>query len=90
VPSFSRRVQAPDASLLTPHRHGLLDVLGTTLLAQAHPPRLALTRADTQLLLGARHRVIGRRAGGLAADWVRSGMPTFSPSLSTSVRPGKS
>src|SRR3954468_16235786 len=57
-----------DAGLLPLGRAPLLRVLGLDVLAQAGAARLAALRADAQLLLGARHRVVGRRAGGVTAD----------------------
>jgi hypothetical protein len=50
-----------NARLLPPHRDGLLHLLGGDVLAQPHPPPLPLGGADPQLLLRARHGVIGRR-----------------------------
>src|SRR3954471_23264616 len=59
---------ALDAGLLPLDRGGLRHVLGRDVLAQARAAGLAALRADVQLLLGARHRVVGRRAGRVAAD----------------------
>jgi len=59
---------ALDPDLLTAHRHRLLDVLGDDVLAQPCPAGLALGRPHAELLLRARHRVIGRRAAGVAPD----------------------
>ena len=67
------------------HRHGLLDLFGDDVLAQAHPAALALRRADAQLLLGAGHRVIGGRAGDVAAD--RALRTVASPSAAGPRRP---
>src|SRR3954447_2151278 len=46
---------------LTLHRHRLADRLRGHVLSQPRPARLAPLRTDVQLLLGARHRVVGRR-----------------------------
>src|SRR5215210_6093778 len=59
---------ALDANLLTANRDRRLDVLGHHVLAQARLARLALGLADRELLLGARHRVVGRRPRRVAAD----------------------
>ena len=59
---------ALDAQLLALDRDGLLHVLGHDVLAQAGAARLALRRADAQLLLGARHRVVGLGARRVVAD----------------------
>ena len=64
---------ALDAHLLALDRDGLGDVLGDDVLAQARTPGLALGGADAQLLLGARHRVVGRRTADVVADVVPSG-----------------
>src|SRR4051812_17024988 len=64
---------ALDADLLALHRDGLRDVLGHDVLAQPRAPGLPLGRADPQLLLGPRHRLIGRRAGGVMADCAAAG-----------------
>ena len=53
---------ALDADLLALDRDGLGDLVLDDVLAQAGAAGLALGRADAQLLLGARHRVVGRRA----------------------------
>src|SRR3954469_14703397 len=58
---------ALEADLLTAHRDGLLDLLGHHVLLQAGTARLALPGADGELLLGARHRVVGLRSGDVVA-----------------------
>src|SRR3954451_18095750 len=59
---------ALDADLLALHRDRRLDLFGDDVLAQAGAAGLVLGLADDQLLLGARHGVIGGRAGGVVAD----------------------
>src|SRR3954453_3522462 len=59
---------ALDADLLALDRHAVGHVLGRDVLAQAGAAGLAALRPDGELLLGARHRVVGRRAGRVAAD----------------------
>ena len=59
---------ALDADLLALDGHRLGDLVLDHVLAQAGAAGLPLGRADAQLLLGARHRVVGRRAGRVAAD----------------------
>src|SRR5918998_4012705 len=50
---------ALDANLLAADGDRLLDVVRDDVLAQARTPGFALGRADPELLLGARHRVVG-------------------------------
>src|SRR4051794_19459331 len=59
---------ALDAQLLTLHGDGLLDLLGHDVLAQPRAAGLAALGPDAQLLLGARHRVVGGRTAGVVAD----------------------
>src|SRR4051794_15944730 len=59
---------ALDAQLLTLDGDGLLDLLGHDVLAQPRAAGLAALGPDAQLLLGARHRVVGRRTAGVVAD----------------------
>src|SRR4051794_37132744 len=58
---------ALDADLLAPHRHGLGHLVLDDILLQPDTAGLALGRADSQLLLGARHPVSGVRAADAAA-----------------------
>src|SRR3954447_4091716 len=57
-----------DADLLTLHRHRRLHLVGDDVLAQAGAARLTLRLADRQLLLGARHGVVGLGARDVVAD----------------------
>src|SRR3954464_8031129 len=59
---------ALDADLLAADRHGLGDLVLDDVLAQSHAAALALGRADAQLLLGARHRIVGGRTGDVTPD----------------------
>src|SRR5215203_2110605 len=64
------QVGVGDRLALHPHlfpldRDGLLDLLGSDVLAQPDPTPLPLGGADPQLLLGAGHGVIGRRPRGV-------------------------
>src|SRR4051794_37407615 len=56
-----------DAHLLALYRNRLLDLLGNDVLAQARAPALARGSADTQVLLGPRHGVVGGRAADVLA-----------------------
>src|SRR3954463_1069771 len=59
---------ALDADLLALHRHRRLDLVRDDVLAQAGAARLTLALADRQLLLGARHGVVGLGARDVVAD----------------------
>src|SRR4051812_43373557 len=59
---------ALDADLLALHRHRRLDLVRDDVLAQAGTARLTLRLADRQLLLGARHGVVGLGARDVVAD----------------------
>src|SRR5829696_5748913 len=59
---------ALDADLFAAHGDGLLDLVLDDVLAQPGPAGLALGLADLQLLFGAGHGVVGRRAAHVAAD----------------------
>ena len=54
--------------LLARHRDRDLLLLGHHVLAQPRPARLAGLGADVEPLLGAGHRLVGGRAGGVATD----------------------
>src|SRR4051794_17563713 len=58
---------ALEADLLAPDRHGLGDLVLDHILLQPDSAALTLGRADAQLLLRARHRVIGVGAADVAA-----------------------
>ena len=58
---------ALDADLFAAHGNGLGDLFLDDVLLQARAAGLALGGADAQLLLGARHRVVGRRPARVAA-----------------------
>ena len=77
---------ALDADLLAAHRDGLGDLVLDDVLLQPHAAGLALGRADAQLLLGARHRVVGRRAAGVAAPTARSPV-AIGPSVARTPEP---
>src|SRR4029453_18323523 len=61
------------AHLFATHRDRLLDLLGHHILPQPRTPTLALGRADPQLLLRARHRLVGARATRVTADRTTAG-----------------
>src|SRR5215217_8871418 len=59
---------ALDADFLALDGDGLGDLILDDVLAQPRTAALALGLADLQLLFGARHRLVGGRAGGVVAD----------------------
>jgi len=65
---------ALDPDLLALDRDGRLDVLGDDELLQARATGLGRRLADPQLLLGAGHRLVGRRARGVVADGAALGL----------------
>src|SRR5829696_10088796 len=72
---------ALDPDFLALDGHGLGDLVLDDVLAQPRAAALALGGADVQLFLGARHRLVGGRAGGVVADGaglvraIRAGRP---------------
>src|SRR5215208_4890485 len=62
---------ALDPDLFALDGDGLLDVLGHHVLAQARAAALTLGRAHPELLLGARHRIVGGRTRNIAAHGAR-------------------
>ena len=64
---------ALDTDLLAADGNGLGDLLLDHVLLQPHAAGLALGRTDPQLLLGARHRVVGGRPARVVARRVAAG-----------------